>query len=123
MRADDLRHEELLSMDHKRGFPLFGSLRIMLMGGEPLCRFIDDLGASVGHEKMQVLLNRFGYEIGVGVVVSGGETVCPLFCRDKNTSTELGDRAYTACCSRIRGADTRSVVRLAGRGPARYRRR
>ncbi len=69
MRACDLRFKELLGMDNKKGFPLFGSLRIMLMGGEPLCRFIEDLTTSVGYEQMLIILNRFGYEIGTGVAM------------------------------------------------------
>lgn len=65
MRAGDLAIEELLKIDPKKGFPLFGSHRIMVTGIFALRRFGDDLTQVLGHERMGRLLARLGYENGL----------------------------------------------------------
>jgi DNA-binding NtrC family response regulator len=65
MRADDLAMEELLKTDPVKGFPLFGSHRIMVTGIFALRRFGDDLTQGLGLERMGRLLARLGYENGL----------------------------------------------------------
>ena len=60
MRASDLAIEELLKIDPKKGFPLFGSHRIMVTGIFALRRFGDDLTQGLGFEGMSRLLARLG---------------------------------------------------------------
>jgi DNA-binding NtrC family response regulator/predicted hydrocarbon binding protein len=65
MRASDLAIEELLKIDPEKGFPLFGSHRIMVTGIFALRRFGDDLTQGLGFEGMSRLLARLGYENGL----------------------------------------------------------
>ena len=65
MRANDLAIEELLKIDPEKGFPLFGSHRIMVTGIFALRRFGDDLTQGLGFEGMSRLLARLGYENGL----------------------------------------------------------
>jgi len=65
MLASDLTIEELLKIDPKKGFPLFGSHRIMVTGIFALRRFGDDLTEGLGFERMGRLLARLGYENGL----------------------------------------------------------
>ena len=65
MRANDLAIEELLKIDPEKGFPLFGSHRIMVTGIFALRRFGDDLNQGLGFEGMSRLLARLGYENGL----------------------------------------------------------
>jgi len=65
MRADDLAVEELLKIDPKKGFPLFGPHRIMVTAIFALRRFGDDLTQGLGLERMGRLLARLGYENGL----------------------------------------------------------
>lgn len=65
MQAEDLRSHEMLGYDENTGFPLLGQYRIMAMGTTGLGRLLQDLNQSLGQEKMEILLTRFGYEGGL----------------------------------------------------------
>lgn len=65
MRAEDLSMTELLKIDPKKGFPLFGSHRIVITGISSLRRFGDDLTHHLGLDSMGRLLARVGYENGL----------------------------------------------------------
>ncbi len=65
MLARDIRIEELINTDPEKGFPLFGSNRIMVTGISSLKRFGDDLTKTLGLEKLGLALTRLGYEAGM----------------------------------------------------------
>ncbi len=69
MRASDLRREEMVGVDTGKGFPLFGSYRIIKMGLEPFGVFIDNLRQILGNEEAAMILTRFGYETGMGMAM------------------------------------------------------
>ncbi|MBI9090568.1 MAG: sigma 54-interacting transcriptional regulator [Desulfobacterium sp.] len=65
MRASDLKSMEMIGHDPKTGFPILGHYRIMAMGITGLGRLYKDLNQSLGADKMDVLLTRFGYDGGL----------------------------------------------------------
>jgi DNA-binding NtrC family response regulator/predicted hydrocarbon binding protein len=65
MRANDLKSMEMIGQDPKTGFPILGHYRIMAVGISGLGRLIKDLNQSLGADKMDVLLTRFGYDGGL----------------------------------------------------------
>ncbi|MBF0239382.1 MAG: sigma 54-interacting transcriptional regulator [SAR324 cluster bacterium] len=65
MRSSDLSIVELLKIDPKKGFPLFGSHRIIVTGIASLRRFGDDLNQGLGLDRMRIVLSRLGYENGL----------------------------------------------------------
>jgi transcriptional regulator with PAS, ATPase and Fis domain len=66
MRAEDLRAIEMLGQDPEKGFPLFGSVRILMMGLQPLGRLAHDLWHRLGEEGAPRVFMRLGYEAGLG---------------------------------------------------------
>ena len=70
MRAEDLRIKELVSLSPDNGFPMFLSHRIMLVSMAGIGRLAKDLIRSLGHEKMDVIFTRFGYEVGLAAAIT-----------------------------------------------------
>ncbi|MEW5736464.1 MAG: sigma 54-interacting transcriptional regulator [Thermodesulfobacteriota bacterium] len=92
MRAEDLSVAELLKIDPKKGFPLFGSHRIMVTGISSLRRFGDDLTQGLGLVGMGRLLSRLGYENGLTAATVIGD----LYDFDSPWERFLASRAFLA---------------------------
>lgn len=73
MRADDLKHSELLSIDKKYGFPMFGQNRMMMMGTQPILNFGRDLIKIIGYDRMTTILTRMGFSKGFGTAMAISE--------------------------------------------------
>ena len=69
MLASDLRRLEIISIDQKTGFPLFGAGRVIVFGMASIARLQSDLCDSLGWEKASVIFSRYGYEHGMGMAV------------------------------------------------------
>jgi two-component system, NtrC family, response regulator HydG len=69
MLASDLQRLELIGVDNKTGFPLFGDSRFIVFGMSPLGRLQDDLIHSLGWEKASIIYTRYGYELGMGIAI------------------------------------------------------
>jgi DNA-binding NtrC family response regulator/predicted hydrocarbon binding protein len=65
MLSRDLKIQELLTFDATTGFPLFGSVRIMVVGLTALAKYKDHLIHSLGREKASAILSCLGYEMGM----------------------------------------------------------
>jgi DNA-binding NtrC family response regulator/predicted hydrocarbon binding protein len=65
MRAEDLRALEVLGQDPEKGFPLFGSARLMIMGWTAVGRLQRDLHELLGEEMAAKVSLRLGYEMGL----------------------------------------------------------
>ncbi len=73
MRAEDLRAIEMVGLDPEKGFPLFGSVRILMMGLQPLGRLAHDLWHRLGEEGAPKVFMRLGYEAGLGSATTLGQ--------------------------------------------------
>ena len=69
MLASDLERLELIGIDNKTGFPLFGESRVIVFGLAALARMMGDLIDSLGWEKAAVIHTRYGYEYGMGLAL------------------------------------------------------
>lgn len=69
MLASDLQRLELIGIDEKTGFPLFGASRFIVFGMTALARMQNDLIRSLGPEKAFVIYSRYGYEYGMGMAL------------------------------------------------------
>jgi two-component system, NtrC family, response regulator HydG len=69
MLAGDLQRLELIGIDEKTGFPLFGESRFIMFGVTALGRLQNDLVRSLGLEKAAVIYTRYGYEQGMGIAI------------------------------------------------------
>uniref|UniRef100_A0A7C4W0Q1 Sigma-54 factor interaction domain-containing protein n=1 Tax=Desulfatirhabdium butyrativorans TaxID=340467 RepID=A0A7C4W0Q1_9BACT len=70
MKAADLNRLELIGIDQKRGFPLFGASRMIMFGATSISRLQEDLYSSLGVERTKAILARFGYEAGMHLALS-----------------------------------------------------
>ncbi|MEW6259814.1 MAG: XylR N-terminal domain-containing protein, partial [Thermodesulfobacteriota bacterium] len=70
MKAADLNRLELIGIDQKRGFPLFGASRMVMFGATSISRLQEDLYNSLGSERRRAILARFGYEAGMHLALS-----------------------------------------------------
>lgn len=70
MRAADLRGLELITQDPQNKLPLFGSVRLLMLGVASLGRLGQDLLERLGPVTTGALLFRFGYEAGLGMATS-----------------------------------------------------
>lgn len=70
MLARDLRPMEILQTDPKNDFPLFGSVRVMVLSFPAVARLQKDLIKSLGLDKTSVIFTRFGYETGMGLATA-----------------------------------------------------
>ncbi len=70
MLASDLQRLEMIGVDQKTGFPVFGDSRFIVFGLRPLARLQNDLIHSIGWEKASVIFARYGYEHGMGMAIS-----------------------------------------------------
>jgi two-component system response regulator HydG len=73
MLASDLQRLELIGIDEKTGFPLFGDSRFIVFGMAALARMQNDLIHILGWEKASVIYTRYGYEYGMGTAVRTAE--------------------------------------------------
>ena len=69
MLASDLQRLELIGIDEKSGFPLFGDSRFIVFGMASLGRLQNDMIRSLGWEKGSIIYSRFGYEYGMGTAL------------------------------------------------------
>jgi two-component system, NtrC family, response regulator HydG len=69
MLAKDLQRLELIGIDKKTGFPLFGPGRVIVFGVKALARLQNDLIDSIGWEKASVIYTRYGREFGMAQAV------------------------------------------------------
>jgi two-component system response regulator HydG len=69
MLASDLQRLELIGIDEKTGFPLFGASRFIVFGITALARMQNDLIRSLGWEKASVIYTRYGYEYGMATAI------------------------------------------------------
>ncbi|MCE5265881.1 MAG: sigma-54-dependent Fis family transcriptional regulator [Deltaproteobacteria bacterium] len=69
MLASDLQRLELIGIDEKTGFPLFGASRFVVFGMAALARMQNDLIRSLGWDKASIIHTRYGYELGMGVAI------------------------------------------------------
>ena len=73
MLASDLRRLELIGVDEKTGFPMFGPARFIIFGVKALARLQMDLIDSLGLEKAAIIYSRHGYECGMTMAIGVSE--------------------------------------------------
>ncbi len=73
MLASDLQCLELIGIDVKTGFPLFGDSRYIVFAMSPLGRLQNDMIRSLGWEKTSIIFTRYGYEYGMGTAIQIAE--------------------------------------------------
>jgi two-component system, NtrC family, response regulator HydG len=73
MLASDLQRLEMIGIDEKTGFPLFGDSRFIVFGMTALARMQNDLIHILGWEKASIINTRYGYELGMGMAIRTAE--------------------------------------------------
>lgn len=73
MRANDLLRLELIGIDEKTGFPIFGDSRLIIFGMTALARLQNDLIGSLGWDKTSVIHTRYGHEYGMAMALRMAE--------------------------------------------------
>jgi DNA-binding NtrC family response regulator len=69
MLASDLQRLELIGIDEKTGFPVFGTSRFIVFGMTALARMQNDLIHIIGWDKASIIYTRYGYEYGMGTAI------------------------------------------------------
>lgn len=73
MLASDLKRLELIGVDGKTGFPMFGPARFIIFGVKALARLRKDMIDSLGLEKASIIYSRYGYECGMTLAIGISE--------------------------------------------------
>lgn len=69
MLAKDIKFSELLGQEPETGFPLFGSMRMMMSGQLSMGLMAKEMLQMIGLDTFSAMMSRFGYQTGMGAAL------------------------------------------------------